>query len=121
MRRGSLEWDVDFGAGYQFTQFDLGGASEQGGAFIFGTRFETDLTKQVDVSSNYKLNLALSDATQTSQHAEFVLSIDLYKAIDLDIALTWDFIASPNVDDIDPDDVPEEHDLRLVVGIGVDF
>lgn len=123
VRWHSVEWDIDVGGGYQYTRFHSVQAgeptSEKGGTLVFGTRFESDITKRTDVKLNYKLNLAVSNSAQTSHHAEVTFSVDIYKAIDLDLNLVWDRVEDP------PPDAAgnpiEKNDARLVVGFGLEF
>ena len=123
VRWRSVEWDVEFGGGFQYTKFvsvqpgEPG--SQSGGALTFGTRFESDITKRTDVELSYKGNIAVSGVGQTSHHAELIFSVDLWKAIDLDTSLVWD-----HIDDPPPDsngNIPKENDGRLVVGLGIEF
>jgi hypothetical protein len=123
VRWRTVEWDVDFGGGYQYTDFASVAqgepGSQSGGALIFGTRFESDITKRTDIAFNYKLNLAITGSAQTSHHAELMFSVDLWRAIDLDLTLIWDHIQDPAPDA--NGDIPEDNDGRLVIGLGIDF
>jgi hypothetical protein len=46
-------------------------------------------------------------------------SVDVTKQLDLDVSLTWDRISNPKIgaDGIEP----KPDDLRLIVGLGLDF
>jgi len=119
----SVAWDIDAGGGYQHTEFQSVQVdepeSEQGGALVFGTRFESNITKRTEVKLNYKLNLALTNSAQTSHHADLTFSVDVYKAIDLDVNLVWDRVEDPPPD---ATGAPiEKNDARLVVGFGLKF
>ena len=52
-------------------------------------------------------------------HAEITFSVDIYKAIDFDINMIWDRIEDPPPDANDV--TPEEDDLRIVLGLGIEF
>lgn len=52
-------------------------------------------------------------------HAELVFSVELTDLLDLDVAFTWDRREKPARDA--NGDRPEKNDLRLSVGVGVDF
>ena len=59
--RGRYEWTVSGGLAYQRTQFDSvrpgDDGSEDGGAVLFSSYFEGDLTSRVDFTAEYRLQV----------------------------------------------------------------
>ena len=119
----SVEWTVTAGPAYQYSWFEsaqVGERTEKGaGALAFGTRFDWDITRKIELSLGYRGQYTSQEAGETTHHAVGTLSFDITKRFDLDISLSWDRIAKPKVGS---DGVqPKPDDFRLVVGLGMDF
>ena len=52
-------------------------------------------------------------------HGELIFSIELTKVLDVDIAWLWDRVESP--EPREDGTVPKQDDVRLTVGLGIDF
>jgi hypothetical protein len=72
-----------------------------------------------DWDNSYKLNLVVTDISETNHHAESVLSFDVWGPLDLKLSLIFDRIEEPvpNSDGVRP----ESNDLRLTAGLGLSF
>jgi hypothetical protein len=116
--RGSLSWDVIAAPGYQFTKFSTGD-SEGTFVMILGTLFETDITKYIEFDFQYYVALGIPDVNETTHHAETGVSFDVWGPLEFDVDLIFDRLENPRKDD--GGDTPEKNDLRLVVGLGLDF
>jgi putative salt-induced outer membrane protein YdiY len=121
--RGGLDWNVEAGGGYRITRYDSVEPGEdetnRNGAALFGTTFEMDITKDIDLKVLYRSQIGIPDTQDTNQHGELALGIELTGDFDLDIALIWDRVGDPrpDADGI----VPEKDDFRLTVGVGLEF
>lgn len=115
--------DVGTGLAYQYTDFDSTGAGQSGTAndvaASFSTTIELDPISNVEWDTSYKLLLVMTDLDNTSHHLESVVSIEVWGPLDLDITAIWDRIESPppNSNGI----TPKSNDLRMTVGLGLDF
>ena len=55
----------------------------------------------------------------TTQHGELILSIELTKVFDLDVSWIWDRVENPSPNE--EGTIPKKDDLKLALGIGIDF
>jgi hypothetical protein len=121
--RGRFDLSLELGLAYQGTDFNsvVEGDEElvRGGAILAGVFFESELTKRVDFDTTYRLNLAVPDIGDTSHYLLAVLSVDLTRRLDLDVSLNFDRIEEPRRDA--NGDFPESNDIRLIVGLGLEF
>jgi putative salt-induced outer membrane protein YdiY len=118
-----LEWTINAGPAYQYAWFESAQADEptekDAGALTFGTRFDWDITRKIELIIEYSGRYTSQQVGETTHHAVGTLSFDITKRFDLDVSFTWDRIANPKVGS---DGVqPKPDDFRLVVGLGVDF
>ena len=118
-----VEWTITAGPAYQYAWFESvqpEEAREKGaGALVFGTRFEWDITRKIDASFEYRGQYTRREIGDTTHHVVTTLSFEITKFLDLDVSLTWDRIANTKAgsDGVEP----KSDDIRLVVGLGVDF
>jgi len=122
--RGSLAWDLELAAGYQYTEFSSTPAFADSrfdttAALIFRTDTEMDLTEKLELGVEYKLQLGVPDTKKTNHHLLTKLSFDLWWNLDIDLTFIIDRNESP-VPDADGT-VPERNDFRLTAGLGWDF
>lgn len=116
-RRWTL--DVTGGVGYRWTRFDSVPAGEDdedsNATIVLGTTFSSDLTKQVELDATYVAYVSVEDASDTVHQLTIDLSVDIWRALELDIAFVWDRVGEPeeNADG----DFPEQDDFRLMVGL----
>jgi putative salt-induced outer membrane protein YdiY len=118
-----VDWNVDLLGAYRYTEFDTVEAGEnrtdKTAAAIVASKFDWEVTSTVDLILEYRIDVGLSDITDTNHHAVSTLSVELTKILDLDVSFIWDRVGKPQRDD--DGDTPEKDDFRLVVGLGVDF
>ena len=121
--RGKIDWVVEIGAGYQYTEFvsvfEENPSTTNSGAFVPSTRFDIDITKRLDFQTDYTLQITVPDIGQTNHHLLSVLSFELTKYLDLDLTFNWDRIEDPT--QREDGSVPKKNDYRLVVALGVEF
>lgn len=118
-----LEWDVNAGFGYRYTRFssvdDTGDDSDGNANLLFGTSFDSDLTKKLELSFDYDVQMSLEDTQDTNQTTTMILSFDLWKDLDFDLTFVWSRVGLPQRDS---DGVlPQKDDFRLSVGLGWEF
>ena len=119
-----VECDLELAGGYQFTWYRP--ASEEdveddGTATVIpSVRIEMDdIIKQLDVDGLYTAQVSLPETENTIHHGELILSLELTKRLDLDVAFFWDRVESP----VSEEDgtVPLKDDFRLTIGLGWEF
>jgi putative salt-induced outer membrane protein YdiY len=121
--RPTLEWNISTGPGYLETKFvsTQVGESQTTSAFALGlsSRFEWDVTKDVELTLEYRGQFTSKEAGETTHHTVSGLSIDLTKRLSVDLSFTWDRITQPKPDASGV--TPERDDYRLVFGLGLEF
>ncbi len=121
--RPNLEWTITTGPAYQKAWYESAQPGEptesSAAALSFGSRFDWDINKRVDLILDYRGQFTSKEVGETTHHFVTTLSLELTKRFDLDITFTWDRITQPKVG---ADGVqPKPDDYRLVFGLGVDF
>jgi putative salt-induced outer membrane protein YdiY len=121
--RGDVEWRVGAGGGYQYIRYDevLPGedSSIDGTVFLGSSDFSWELTEKLDFELGYSMTYGLDSDLATNQHALAMLSFDVWKDFEIDISLEWDRVGSPQRKA--DGDKPNENDIRLFFGIGLEF
>jgi len=119
----TVEWNVTTGPGYQVVRFDSAQPGEpiekSNGALTFGSKLDWDITRRLEFILEYRGQYTSKEVGETTHHAVATFSVDVTKQLDLDVSLTWDRISNPKIgaDGIEP----KPDDLRLIVGLGLDF
>jgi putative salt-induced outer membrane protein YdiY len=123
MNKKKATMDLELAAGYQYTKFisvEVGADEERrSGAIIPAIRMETDPLKDVDLDLLYQAFLTVADADDTTMHGEVILSIEITKLFDLDVSWIWDRVQNPKP--AEDGTIPKKDDVKLTVGIGIDF
>jgi putative salt-induced outer membrane protein YdiY len=123
VKRKRAEVDLELAAGYQYTRFLSveEGANEEkrSGAVIPRIRIETDPLKDVDFDVLYQAGVTVPDPAGTTMHGEVILSVEITKIFDLDVSWIWDRVQDPQP--AEDGTIPEKDDVKLTVGIGIDF
>ncbi len=121
--QGDMELDVTLGAGYRYTRFESVEAFEDDtdttAAALGGIRFDVDLTKKIELSIDYTVQVGVPETKDTNQHALALFSIELMDVLDLDLTFVWDRVGDPAADSNGV--VPENDDFRFTVGLGIEF
>lgn len=122
-RKSGFEWWLQLYGGYQSTTFastEVGEAArESSAAVIPSTSLELDVTGALELSFNYRSQVTIPDAKGTTHHSFALLSYELLSVLTLDTSLTWDRVENPKRDS--EGNLPKRDDLRMAVGIGLDF
>jgi putative salt-induced outer membrane protein YdiY len=118
-----VEWNVTLGPAYQYTWYqsvEPGEASQEGGAaVVVGTRFNWDITKRIEFTTDIRGQVSTSEANSSTLHTELIWELELTKRLDLDISFIWDYQADPRADSTGA--VPLNSDFRMVLSLGLDF
>ncbi len=123
LKKKKIEMDLELAAGYQYTRYisvEEGADQEKrSGAILPTIRIETDPLKDVDLDLLYQAGITVPDPEDTTMHGEVILSIEITKVFDLDVSWIWDRVQNPqpNADGM----TPQKDDVKLTVGIGIDF
>ena len=121
--RPDLDWSANLGGGFQYTRFDstLPGDSQSRyrGTLVFSSRFESQITEQLDLDASFGLSLPVPEVAGVTYHFLSTLSIELTDILDLDLAFVWDRVGEPAT--ASDGTRPKRNDFRTSVGIGVEF
>ena len=120
---GRTNWEVNFGAAYQHTEFDevIEGdpTSADTPALLVGTSYDLEITNWMDYFFDYNFQIVNEESGTYTHHLITGLSIDIVGSLDFDISWAWDRIEDPAQK---PDGTfPKQDDFRLVFGLGFDF
>jgi putative salt-induced outer membrane protein YdiY len=115
--------DLELAGGYQYTLYqsvEPGVDNEKGNGGALATiRIETDPTQRIEADFLYSAQVGIPETEETTMHGEAILSIEITKVLDLDISWIWDRVQSPQPNE--DGTVPEKDDVKLTVGVGIDF
>ena len=115
--------DLELAGGYQYTKYisvEEGADQEKRrGSIIPTIRIETDPLKDVDLDLLYQASIAVPESEDTTMHGEVILSIEITKIFDLDVSWIWDRVQNPQ--QAEDGTIPKKDDVKLTVGIGIDF
>jgi putative salt-induced outer membrane protein YdiY len=123
IHRPKMEWTISVGPGYQRTRFastQAGEASkEETVAGTFGSVFDWDITKDLELMLEYRGQFASEEAGGTTHHAVSTLSVDVTKRLDVDFSFVWDRTNNPKAgaDGV----LPKPDDYRFVISLALDF
>lgn len=119
----TTEWRVSGGPAYTKTWFqDVAPGesdSEDSPAFQAKTRFDHELTDDIDIWYDYRLLWAKDDAGGYSHRMEFGAAYDIIGDLDLRVSYIWDYISEPSEDE--NGQKPDETDTQLLIGVGYSF
>lgn len=114
---------VELGLSYQETKFSSVQEGEdprqENGSIPFKTTLETDITKRVDLTAEYGVQIATNKGGNTSHHTYILLEFEFFKDFDFDASLTWDHNTNPttNADG----DTPLKDDVTMYYGLSLNF
>jgi hypothetical protein len=121
--RDKLEWKVSGGPGYQRTIYDTveQGESDTAAtpAAVLQTYFKTDLTRRLKFTETIGVTLTSQEAGSYAHHAVSTLEFEIKRHLDLNVSFVWDYSQNPRSES--SGDEPQHSDLRLNLGIGVEF
>ncbi len=120
------EWTINAGVGYQDLRFESVQAgdpvSSDSPFFTTGTRFDYELTGDIDLLYDYSMRWLNEANGQYTHHMLGTISFDLIGDLDLDVSLIWDRIEKPTpIDDGVDITTPEQDDYQMIVSLAYDF
>ncbi len=114
------DWSVTVGPGYQYQRFEevyANSSKEVESPLLFlESRFDTELTSDIDFILNYKMYYLSEEAGRYTHHAMVSLETELINNLDFDISLFWDRIQEPMA--FADGSRPEQNDLKTMIGVG---
>ncbi len=116
------EWNVTVSPSWQrnwFDSVDTGDTSPQSMALVLATRFDTELTQQLDFIFEYRGQLTGKKTGNDTHHAVTTLEFEIHKRLKLDLSFVWDRISNPQTQSGGVTPTPD--DFRLITSLGVDF
>lgn len=113
-----VEYRTTIGAAGQVSQFQ-GGTQDTDAALLYTSELSFDLPRDVDLDLKYALQLLVTDVGRTAHSTSAILSFEIWDPIDLDAGFYWDRIEQPEPDS--DGDTPRSDDLRLTIGLSVEF
>jgi hypothetical protein len=123
LMRKKISLDLELAGGYQITRYLSVAPGEEGqtgrGAVIPTLRLEADPLRRVELDALYTAQLSGDNGKDSTQHGELILSIELTKVFDVDVSWIWDRVQNPSPNE--DGSIPKKDDLKLSVGIGIDF
>ncbi len=121
--RTDLTWEVSAGPAYETTEFVSVQPGEEKtkkyGAIFFGTDFEWDITKIVEVEVDYEIVVPVRETAEYNSRLEATLSIELKKRFELDISLIWD--RNNGTTTTASGVTPGTDDFRTVISLSIEF
>ena len=126
IRTPRTEWTINAGLGYQELRFEsvqVGDpASSDSPFFTAGTKFDYELTGDIDILYDYSMRLLNEANGQYTHHMLGTISFDLIGDLDLDVSIIWDRIEKPTpIDDGGTPVFPKQDDYQLIVSLAYDF
>jgi putative salt-induced outer membrane protein YdiY len=123
LKKKKAEMDLELAAGYQHTKYISVQPGEdeenRSGAILPTIGIETDPLKDVDLDVLYQAGITIPDPEDTTMHGELILSVEITKLFDLDVSWIWDRVQNPRP--AEDGTIPKKDDVKLTVGIGIDF
>ena len=122
-RSSKADWYVDLGIAYQETRYDsvedgVEGTEDQL-TFPLRTTLETDITKTIELTAEYGIQIGTGSGANTIHHTFVLLEFDLFGDLDFNASFTWDHVSQPktNAEGI----TPVKDDVAMAYGLSVDF
>jgi hypothetical protein len=85
----------------------------------FGMTLEWDITNDIEYDLDYDLNVPFAGLSYYSSNLVSTLSLDLFRALDLDLTVDWDRQNKPREDE--NGNLPKKDDVRLITGLSWEF
>lgn len=118
-------WDVSVGPAFQRIEYiDVGPEGQkviEEPAIVVASQFDWEITNRLDLFGNYSVQFTKGQEGAT-YHALTKLKYELTRYLDLDVSLVWDRINDQQRAPDDPEvENPSADDIRLTIGLGLDY
>ena len=118
------EWRVGFAAGSLTTEYR---SVEEGtervtrsGVIAPFTTIETDITSDIDLTIEYKLQIGVGENSEVFHHGTGTFSVDAFDDIvSIDFSVTWDRAENPTTDQSGV--ALKKDDIQTSIGVGIEF
>jgi len=118
-----LEWSLDGGLAYQYSQFisvqpgqDL---TENDWGPRISTRFDWDIVTDLTFDAQHQTVLLIRDFGQTNYHTRFTLTYDVTDLIFIEAAIWHDRVRDPR--ETLEGTIPDKDDVRYIFSLGLNF
>ena len=116
-------WDVSGGLAYRTIKYESVPANDDedvdNPALVFGTFYDTALTKTVDFNVKYSGSIVSCEAGRYTHHAIATVEIEVTSILDFDVSVVWDRTQNPQVRS--DGTTPKQDDFQLLLTLGVDI
>jgi hypothetical protein len=117
------EWNVTLSPSWQRNWFvsvpTNGTAVADSVAGVLDTRFDTELTRRLDLILEYRGVVSRAETGNDTHRAKATLEFEIHKRLMLDLTFEWERISNPQTES--NGDKPTPDDIRLITSLGVDF
>jgi putative salt-induced outer membrane protein YdiY len=119
----TTSWRVSGGPGYTKTWFQdvAPGEDDTADSFAFQgkTRFDHELTDDIDIWYDYRFLVANSDTGGYTHRMETGIAFEIIGDLDIRASYVWDYINEPSEDE--DGNEPDKSDTQLLLGLGYSF
>ena len=119
----AIELELSGGLGYQMNQYEsvqIGEPDNSHDMNIFlRTVLDTDITRKIELYIDYFVQFNFLTNTNIYQTLASDLSFEFTRRLDLDLALSWNYIAEPM--QREDGSTPEKSDVNFSLGISFDY
>lgn len=119
-------WSVTMGPGYQYTSYSDYNSSNPAsiesadtGLFFLNTKFDTEVTSDIDFIINYNAYFLNHNSGSYTHHAEIALETELINDFTIDLSLFWDRTKDPIA--FADGSYPEQDDFKTMLAIGYSY
>jgi putative salt-induced outer membrane protein YdiY len=116
---GKIEWNVSGGPAYQSIRYISVQPGQDdkisGGAAVFATDYDQEITSKLDFIFNYNMTAANSDLGGYTHHMLISLESEITNSFDFDVSFMWDRVGQPTTDA--DGNTPKPDDYRFMIGI----
>jgi len=120
------DWSITMGPGYQYTRYDDYNKNDTDSVksastpmFFLDSRFNTEITNDIDFIFNYNIYAVNKDSGQYVHHAEVSLETELVSDFTVDFSVFWDRTQEPN--SFADGTYPLKSDYKSMLAIGYSY
>jgi len=119
-------WSVTMGPGYQHTTYNDYNATDPSsieyadtGLFFLSSRFDTEVTSDIDFIINYNGYLVNKESGRYTHHTEVALETEIINNFTVDLSVFWDRTSIPIA--FADGTSPEQDDFKSMLAIGYSY
>jgi putative salt-induced outer membrane protein YdiY len=117
----ATDWQLTIGPAFQKTAYESVQSgtdqSEESSALLLMSTFDTDLSKRLDLTLEYRGQFTTSEGGSNIHHGVATVEFEIHKRLVLDVSFVWDRIAEPEPDENGV--TPEKDDYKIIMSLGV--